>query len=378
MIVKLGDVIDKIVGDVDRFNTDLLYYVGGEHIASDRIIIYDKGILKSAKGQTLGYQFHYPFCSGDVLFMTKNPYLRKCGMVEFDGICSIATFVLRTKDESILSQQYLAVLTQSDAFWNYLEANKSGSVNYFITWKTLEKYEFDLPSIAEQERIYKAFFLIEKTKKTYEDLLIKTDALVKSRFIEMFGKINEFAYLEDCCTIHARVGWQALKKEEFLKTGNYMLITGTDFDDGKINYSTCVYISKERYDMDKNIQIQNGDILITKDGTIGKVAVVKDLAMPATLNAGIYVLRPTKNYNPDFFTYLFRSSIFTEFVDQVKSGSTIKHLNQGKLIKYKIPLVNIELQNQFASFYKQSDKSKFELQKGTKVLATIQQWNILH
>ena len=144
MKVKIGDVVDKIVGDEDRFNTSLEFYVGGEHIDSERIKIYKKGLLNSQKGKTLGYQFHYPFQARDVLFMTKNPYLKKCGMVDFDGICSIATFVMRSKDESVLLQEYLALVMQTDDVWNYLEANKSGSVNYFITWKTLEKYEFEL------------------------------------------------------------------------------------------------------------------------------------------------------------------------------------------------------------------------------------------
>ena len=67
-----------------------------------------------------------------------------------------------------------------------------------------------------------------------------------------------------------------------------MLITGTDFNDGAVNYSTCHFVEKERYEQDKHIQIKNGSILITKDGTLGKVAYVQGLSMPATLNAGVF------------------------------------------------------------------------------------------
>ena len=186
--------------------------------------------------------------------------------------------------------------------------------------------------------------------------------MFKSQFIEMFGAVKEHIFLEECCTIHARVGWQALKKEEYLETGDYMLITGTDFKDGRVDYSTCVYVSKERYEMDEYIQVQNGDILITKDGTIGKVAIVEGLEMPATLNAGVFVVRPDGRYNVDFFSYLFKGPVFADFVEQVKSGSTIKHLNQGKLVKYEIPVVDMELQTKFADIYKQSDKSKLLIQ----------------
>ncbi len=176
----------------------------------------------------------------------------------------------------------------------------------------------------------------------------------------MFGEAEESVNLEDCCSIHARVGWQALKKEEYLETGEYMLITGTDFVGGRVDYSTCVYVSKERYDMDPNIQVENGDILITKDGTIGKVAIVEDLPKPAALNAGVFVVRPDGRFNRDFFSYIFKGPVFADFVEVAKTGTTIKHLNQGKLLKFPIPVADATDQERFAEIYRQSDKSKFD------------------
>ena len=191
MRYKLGELVDKIVGDEDRFNTNLKYYIGGEHMDSGSIAIYRKGQLDSDKGRTLGYQFHYPFETGDVLFMTKNPYLKKCARVDFSGICSIATFIIRTKDESILSQDFLPLLLQTDRFWDYLEANKSGSVNYFITWKTLEKYEVELPSYEEQIKLAEVAWSMEHTRRTYLRLLRYSELLVQARFTEMFGDYSK-------------------------------------------------------------------------------------------------------------------------------------------------------------------------------------------
>ena len=210
MKIKLGEVVDKIVGDDDRLTTSKKYYIGGEHIDTARIRVTQRGILDSDRGRTLGYQFHYPFEPGDVLFMTKNPYLRKCGLVDFEGICSIATFVLRTKDPEVLDQRFLAVVTQTDDFWNYLEANKSGSVNYFITWKTMEKYEFELPGIDRQKQIAEAIWSIEETRLSYEKLIEKTEALIQSRFVEMFGAlgtdVNEWGLttLGECCVLNPK------------------------------------------------------------------------------------------------------------------------------------------------------------------------------
>ena len=91
--------------------------------------------------------------------------------------------------------------------------------------------------------------------------------------------------------IKSRVGWQALTKNEYMTTGDYYLITGTDIDPNHtVDLSRSYYVSKERYEMDTNIQVKNRDIIITKDGTIGKVAMISGLDKPATLNSHLFVL----------------------------------------------------------------------------------------
>ena len=182
----------------------------------------------------------------------------------------------------------------------------------------------------------------------------------------MFGDLKYSIKLGKCCTINARIGWQSLTKKEHMKTGEYMLITGTDFKDNEIDYSNCVYVSKERYEMDKKIILDNDDILITKDGTIGKVAVVKNLEKPATLNSGIFVVRPNNIFNKEYIMYVFKGHIFKEFVNKAKTGATIKHLNQNKLINFEIPKPSMGKQIEFSNIYKQIDKQKFEIEKSLK------------
>lgn len=144
--------------------------------------------------------------------------------------------------------------------------------------------------------------------------------------------------LSELATMHARIGWQNLRTSEFLDAGDYMLITGTDFEDGKVNYSTCHYVEKERYDQDKNIQIKNGNILITKDGTLGKVAYVEGLSMPATLNAGVFNVE-VKDENEIDSKYLFqflKAPFLMDYVSKKATGGTIKHLNQSILVDFPI------------------------------------------
>ena len=81
------------------------------------------------------------------------------------------------------------------------------------------------------------------------------------------------------CTLKARIGWQGLTVEEYRDNGNYFLVTGTDFNNGLVDWDTCHYVDKWRYTQDKNIQLKSGDVLITKDGTIGKIGYVENLRL---------------------------------------------------------------------------------------------------
>ena len=153
--------------------------------------------------------------------------------------------------------------------------------------------------------------------------------------------------------MHARIGWQNLRTSEFLDSGDYMLITGTDFQDGVIDYSTCHYVEKERYDQDKNIQIKNGSILITKDGTLGKVAYVQGLMMPATLNAGVFNVT-IKNENIMDGKYLFqylKAPFLMDYVSKKATGGTIKHLNQSILVDFPVAMPKREEQVKISRYF---------------------------
>ena len=140
--------------------------------------------------------------------------------------------------------------------------------------------------------------------------------------------------------MHARIGWQNLRTTEFLEDGKYLLITGTDFVDGKIDFTRCYYVKQERYNQDRNIQIKNGCILITKDGTLGKVAYVDGLNKPATLNAGIFnvEIRDEKKVDRLYLYQYIKAPFLLEYVNQMATGGTIKHLNQNILVDFMVSM----------------------------------------
>lgn len=171
-----------------------------------------------------------------------------------------------------------------------------------------------------------------------------------------FSEEWEEKELGEIATMNARIGWQGLTQKEFLDSGDYYLITGTDFNNGSIDIKNCHYIGAYRYNQDLNIQVKDDDVLITKDGTIGKVAYVGHLDKPATLNAGVFVIRgKNKSISNLYLYHHLASPLLLDFADKQATGGTIKHLNQNVLVRFPVPLPQIQEQTQIGNFFKNLD-----------------------
>lgn len=195
--------------------------------------------------------------------------------------------------------------------------------------KTLSKFDTYINDLAE---------LIEKKRGiregALEDLICQ-----RTRLAGFTGEWTNVSF-NQVITPKARIGWQGLKKHEYLRSGYSYLIGGTDFDHGTVSLDNISFVSKERYDMDVNIQVSENDVLVTKDGTIGKVAIVPCLEKPATLNSGVFIFRTNERLMPTFLYRVLLSSVFKGFIDTLSAGSTIKHLYQKDLkdFEFKMPV----------------------------------------
>jgi type I restriction enzyme S subunit len=150
--------------------------------------------------------------------------------------------------------------------------------------------------------------------------------------------------------LKARIGWQGLTTKEYLESGDYSLVTGTDFKNGYINWDKCVFVEKIRFDQDKNIQIKIGDVLVTKDGTIGKVAYINYIPNPTTLNSGVFVVRPiTNRIDNRFFYYVLMSFYFDSYLSKITAGSTITHLYQKDFVHFSLILPPLHEQTAIAN-----------------------------
>lgn len=151
--------------------------------------------------------------------------------------------------------------------------------------------------------------------------------------------------------VKGRIGWRGLSKSEYLEDGDYRIINATALMDGYVDWDNCGYISQERYEESEEIMLKENDILISKDGTLGKIGYVKGLTKPTTVASGIFVLRNTipDRLDFDYLYHILKSDIFKNFISRNKAqGSTINHLYQRDLDNFTLDLPSLEVQGKIA------------------------------
>ena len=204
--------------------------------------------------------------------------------------------------------------------------------------------------------------VIEKLKEYRTAVITKAvtkglnpDAEMKDSGIVWIGQIPKewnIVRIKHTSWLKGRIGWDGLKSDEFIDKGPY-LITGTDFINGIVNWDTCVHITEERFNEDMLLHVKEGDLLITKDGTVGKVAIAKNCPSKTSLNSGIMIIRNNSKfkYVDKFMYYVLSSPIFKEWFNfNTKPGTTILHLYQGDFYNFRFALPTVKEQESIASY----------------------------
>ena len=343
--VKFGDVITRANTIEDKDNTERLYYVGGEHFDSGSLFLSRRGIIE---GSTIGPMFYFGFKAGQVLIVSRNPHLKKASIVDFDGICSEKTFVIETKDESILLQKYIPFIVQSDDFWQYAEDHKSGSVNFFVNWSTFANYEFELPDIneqrakvellytAEEERcsLLKAINATEQLKASFIDNLASGKMKITKDNGEEYQHWNE-KELREICKFSKGKG---LKKDCLSEDGeNACILYGELF----LKYGPVIenVISSTNESTEKMVLSKAGYILMPgSDVTPTGLATASCIMKPNVILGGdIIILEVNEEVYPPFLSYMINH--FKEKVIERITGTTVKHITAKGIedLKYPIP-----------------------------------------
>ena len=302
------------------------------------------------------------------------------------GIINQALMRIRVYENIVNKSLFLFLF--SNMIYDFSKTHSNGSaIKNIPPFADLKPTTTMLPKKLEQEKLVGFISTVDNLitlhQCKYEKLLTMKKSCLEKMFPQNENKNPEIRFkgfsvpweehkLSSVATMHARIGWQNLRTSEFLDSGNYYLITGTDFIDGKIDLKTCHFVEKERYDQDKNIQIKNGSILITKDGTLGKVAYVEGLDKPATLNAGVFnVVIIDKNMENKYLFQYLKAPFLMDYVVKRATGGTIKHLNQNILVDFPVIHPSYEEQTKIGVFFSKLDDLIALHQRKLKMLQNI-------
>lgn len=366
-IINLSSIANPISISVQNpSRSDYDRFIGLEH--------YDSGepVITRFQGTELLTTSAKAFKANDILIARRNVYLKRAGIVFFDGITSGDSIILRLKEDTQKTIgysredliRYIPFMLNSEHFWIYANKHADGMNSKRISKDTLLEYEFELPSIDEMRDISDKLWAAYRLKEAYKKLLVTTDEMVKSQFIEMFGnplslnQKNELKRLGECCILNPRRPNIALcdtDKVSFIPmpavSEDGYLVDMTDEEYGKVKKSFTYF--------------ENNDVLFAKITPCmenGKGAIVHGLTNGIGMGSTeFHVLRPINGISsPYWLLALTRMPIFRERAAKNMSGTGgQKRVSASYLDHFMVGLPAIEEQRRFEAIYRQADKSKF-------------------
>lgn len=268
----------------------------------------------------------------------------------------------------LLDQQYLLYYLKSNVVLSRIRAVASGSVRDNLKLSMLYEFPIDLISLEQQYDVVSTLNAVQKIIDLYQKELSGLDELVRARFVEMFGrptdKITRYPKVkignlikEGKASIKAGPFGSSLKKEFYVKKGfkiygqEQVIKNDPTFGD--------YYINEDRFNSLKSCEVHAGDILISLVGTCGKTMIMPENFEPGIINPRLLKIAFDAEFIISiYFKYFFGSDDLQKILNSASGHSTMNVVNAGMLKNVELIMAPIELQNQFASFVEEIDKSR--------------------
>ena len=331
---------------------DKYTYLGLEHLDSGCLTVKRYGSDVAPIGEKLVMK------KGDVLFGKRRAYQKKVAIAPFDGIFSAHGMVLRPREE-VIDKDFFPLFISSDYFLDAAIKLSVGSLSPTINWKDLKNLELELPSIEEQRTLASVLWAMNDTKEAYKKLLVKTDELVKSQFMELFGN-----------PITNERGWDSANLPDVTEfvLGSTPKSSEADYWDGDVKWITPAELEDSTFEIFDSVRhiteagvkaaglksFPAGTVIFSTRAPIGKTAIA---GCEMYCNQGFKNFVCGERLNPVYLFSVLR--IHKDYFVGLGTGATFKELSKARLEKISISIPPLTLQNEFEAFYRQSDKSKF-------------------
>ena len=256
-----------------------------------------------------------------------------------------------TPNSSLVTWDYFFYLMKwLKPVFKSIASNKQTTGLGHITISDLKKIKVTVPAKDFQDKVAAILTAIDNKISLNAKLNGYLDEYIDATLRNMLNQQEGAEVsLGDYLYIKGRIGWKGLKKSEYLSDSNYRIINGESLTMSGIDWNKAGYISKERYDESPEIMLEIGDILLSKDGTIGKIGYVDELERPTTVASGIFVIRNLRKdvLSTHFVYYLLKSRLFKAFIASRTEGSVIPHLYQKDFVEFLFPLPPIDVMKKF-------------------------------
>ena len=329
----------------DRFT-----YLGLEHLDSGSLKVTRFGSEVAPIGEKLVMH------KGDVLFGKRRAYQKKVAIAPFDGIFSAHGMVLRPKEE-VIDKDFFPLFISSDYFLDAAIKISVGSLSPTINWRDLKELEFELPDLETQRKLAEVLWSINDTMEAYKKLIAATDELVKSQFIEMFGNpiTNDKRWptkkMKDVAPSSPYTG------EIIQNTNGYWLLNLDMVESNSGRIIEKVYVAEDEIGQ-STTTFSSKYVLYSKlRPYLNKVVVPDDDGYATT---ELIPLLPNQQLLTQLYlAQLLRGDEFLAYISSQVSGTKMPRVTMNVFWDFDVMLPPLDLQEQFAAFVRQSDKSKF-------------------
>ena len=228
-------------------------------------------------------------------------------------------------------------------------------------------------SLTEQARISEVIGKVDALMHMHQQMAMNLEQLIKSRFIELFGDIvlNPFGWEKDYLGVVCDVRDGTHDSPHYHSTG-FPLVTSKNVTGGEIDLTDCSLISEADFNkINERSKVNMGDIIMPMIGTVGKPVIVNVEPNFAIKNVSLIKFKDDSRVLNTFVRSLLQSDYFDDAVLSKVRGGTQKFISLGDIRKLAVIVPPMELQEQFAAFVEQTDKSKLAVQKGLQELEIL-------
>jgi type I restriction enzyme S subunit len=349
--VRFGDVVRLVRDRVNPETSSVSRYVAGEHMDTDDLRIHRWGEVGDGY---LGPAFHMRFKRGHVLYGSRRTYLRKVAVADFEGICANTTFVLESADSSLLLPEFLPFVMQTEAFHDHSIKQSKGSVNPYVNFSDLAWYEFDLPPIEEQLRALDSLHTVDALCQTLHSAAHKGQALFTALVdslipteVEGDATYQSRSVLRRLDEVTTRIVDGVHKKPTYATSGVPFLTVENLTRGPGIDLQRTRFVSpSDHREFSKRAPVEKGDVLVTKDGTLG-VARVVDFDSDCSIFVSVALLKPQRDtINSHYLRLFFESSAFKRRLAAKTSGSALKHIHLVDFRQTTLPVPPLAIQEE--------------------------------